>query len=282
MADIGLIGLGVMGANLSLNMAEKGYTVAVYNRTDRARPTPSSPMPATSRRGSSPARRSPSLPPPSRRRARSSSWSRPARRSTSRSQALAAASRQGRHPDRRRQRQFPRHAPPRRRVSGARASIFLGIGVSGGEEGARHGPSIMAGGTHGGLGSASRRSSTPSRPSSTASRAAALVGPEGAGHFVKTIHNGIEYADMQMIAEVYGIMRDGLGYGAGEMAEVFNALERRAAEILPDRDHRQGARRRRSADRQAAGRDHPRHAPARRAPAAGRRWRRRISACRRR
>ncbi len=50
---------------------------------------------------------------------------------------------------------------------------------------------------------------------------AALVGPEGAGHFVKTIHNGIEYADMQMIAEIYGIMRDGLVMTPAEMAAVF-------------------------------------------------------------
>ena len=50
---------------------------------------------------------------------------------------------------------------------------------------------------------------------------AARVGPEGAGHFVKTIHNGIEYADMQMIAEVYGIMRDGLAMTPPEMAAVF-------------------------------------------------------------
>jgi 6-phosphogluconate dehydrogenase len=49
----------------------------------------------------------------------------------------------------------------------------------------------------------------------------ALVGPEGAGHFVKTIHNGIEYADMQMIAEIYSIMRDGLAVEPAEMAEVF-------------------------------------------------------------
>src|SRR4030095_4498781 len=49
----------------------------------------------------------------------------------------------------------------------------------------------------------------------------ALVGPEGAGHFVKTIHNGIEYADMQMIAEIYGILRDGLGKNAAEISGIF-------------------------------------------------------------
>jgi len=52
---------------------------------------------------------------------------------------------------------------------------------------------------------------------------AALVGPDGAGHFVKTIHNGIAYADMQMIAKVYGIMRDGIGLAPAEMADVLNA-----------------------------------------------------------
>src|SRR5690606_18077237 len=46
-------------------------------------------------------------------------------------------------------------------------------------------------------------------------------GPDGAGHFVKTVHNGIEYADMQMIAEIYGIMRDGMGMAADEIASVF-------------------------------------------------------------
>ena len=97
---------------------------------------------------------------------------------------------------------------------------FLGIGVSGGEEGARHGPSIMAGGTQQAwervekilLDISAKFDGEP---------CAALVGPEGAGHFVKTIHNGIEYADMQMIAEVYGIMRDGLGLSPAEMADVF-------------------------------------------------------------
>ena len=54
---------------------------------------------------------------------------------------------------------------------------------------------------------------------------AAYMGPNGAGHFVKTIHNGIEYADMEMIAEIYGIMRDGLGMKAPEIAKVFGGSE---------------------------------------------------------
>src|SRR6185295_4906009 len=99
---------------------------------------------------------------------------------------------------------------------------FLGVGVSGGEEGARHGPSIMAGGTPKAWGRVEKilldiSAKFEGEP------CAALVGPEGAGHFVKTIHNGIEYADMQMIAEVYGVMRDGMGLTPAEMADVFNA-----------------------------------------------------------
>ena len=103
---------------------------------------------------------------------------------------------------------------------GARGFEFLGIGVSGGEVGARHGPSIMAGGTE----QAWKRVEKILLDISAkfeGEPCAALMGPDGAGHFVKTIHNGIEYADMQMIAEVYGIMRDGLGMSPAEMADVF-------------------------------------------------------------
>ena len=98
---------------------------------------------------------------------------------------------------------------------------YLGIGVSGGEEGARHGPSMMVGG--------SKDSWEPLRPVLEAIAAkyegdpcVAHLGPDGAGHFVKTVHNGIEYADMQMIAEVYGLLRDGEGRSAGDIAPLFH------------------------------------------------------------
>lgn len=101
-----------------------------------------------------------------------------------------------------------------------RGLLFIGMGVSGGEEGARHGPSIMVGG--------SEESYAPIRDliEDIAARyegdpCAARVGPDGAGHFVKTVHNGIEYADMQMIADVYGLMRDGRGMAAPGIARVF-------------------------------------------------------------
>lgn len=98
---------------------------------------------------------------------------------------------------------------------------FVGMGVSGGEEGARFGPSIMVGGPV--------ESFKPIEPIIKAISAkyqgdpcAAHLGPDGAGHFVKTVHNGIEYADMQLIAEVWGILRDGQGKSASEVGALFD------------------------------------------------------------
>jgi 6-phosphogluconate dehydrogenase len=94
------------------------------------------------------------------------------------------------------------------------------MGVSGGEEGARHGPSIMVGGTEASFRRIERvlldiAAEYKGEP------CAAWLGPNGAGHFVKTIHNGIEYADMQMIAEIYGVLRDGLGLAPKEIGAIF-------------------------------------------------------------
>jgi 6-phosphogluconate dehydrogenase len=97
---------------------------------------------------------------------------------------------------------------------------FIGMGVSGGEEGARHGPSIMVGGPELSYQRVEKVLNAISAKYKKSS-CCAWMGPDGAGHFVKMIHNGIEYADMQMIAEVYGIMRDGLGMKADEIASVF-------------------------------------------------------------
>jgi 6-phosphogluconate dehydrogenase len=97
---------------------------------------------------------------------------------------------------------------------------YLGMGVSGGEEGARHGPSIMAGGTP-----ATYHGIRPVLEAIAArfdgAPCAAHLGPDGAGHFVKTVHNGIEYADMEMIAEVYGVMRRGMGLAPDAIGKVF-------------------------------------------------------------
>jgi 6-phosphogluconate dehydrogenase len=97
---------------------------------------------------------------------------------------------------------------------------FVGSGVSGGEEGARFGPSLMPGGT--------RESWEHTRDvfeaiaaRSDSGPCVTYCGPDGAGHFVKMVHNGIEYGDMQLIAEAYDLLRRGLGCGAEELADIF-------------------------------------------------------------
>jgi 6-phosphogluconate dehydrogenase len=101
-----------------------------------------------------------------------------------------------------------------------RGILFIGTGISGGEEGALHGPSIMPGGTREAYALvepvfreiAARYDGEP---------CVTYVGPDGAGHYVKMVHNGIEYADMQLIAEAYDLLRTALGMGASELADVF-------------------------------------------------------------
>jgi len=99
---------------------------------------------------------------------------------------------------------------------------FVGTGISGGEEGARTGPSIMPGGT-----AAAWQHIRPILQSIAASvdgtPCCDWIGSDGAGHYVKTVHNGIEYGDMQLIAEAYDIMHRGLGLSHVRMAEVFSA-----------------------------------------------------------
>ena len=99
--------------------------------------------------------------------------------------------------------------------------LYVGTGVSGGEEGARHGPSIMPGGS---------QAAWPHVKPIFQSIAAKVdggvpccdwVGENGAGHYVKMVHNGIEYGDMQLICEAYQLMKDGLGMSADEMHHVF-------------------------------------------------------------
>ncbi|GAB2479089.1 NADP-dependent phosphogluconate dehydrogenase [Promicromonospora xylanilytica] len=97
---------------------------------------------------------------------------------------------------------------------------FVGTGVSGGEEGALNGPSIMPGGTP-----ESYESLGPILEDISAKvdgvPCCTYVGSDGAGHFVKMVHNGIEYADMQLIAEAYDLLRQGLGASAAEIGEIF-------------------------------------------------------------
>ena len=98
---------------------------------------------------------------------------------------------------------------------------FIGCGVSGGEKGALWGPSLMPGGDRAAYSELSPiwekiAAQVDDGPCVT------YVGPDGAGHFVKMVHNGIEYGDMQLIAEAYSILRGTLGLGAAELADVFD------------------------------------------------------------
>ncbi len=98
---------------------------------------------------------------------------------------------------------------------------FVGAGISGGEEGALNGPSIMPGGP-----AESYKSLGPLLEEISAHvdgvPCCTHIGPDGSGHFVKMVHNGIEYSDMQLIGEAYQLLRDGLGKGADEIADVFD------------------------------------------------------------
>jgi 6-phosphogluconate dehydrogenase len=97
---------------------------------------------------------------------------------------------------------------------------FVGMGVSGGEEGALNGPSIMPGGSE-----ESYRALGPMLETISAhvdgTPCCTHIGPDGAGHFVKMVHNGIEYADMQLIAEAYDLLRYGAGQEPGQIAQTF-------------------------------------------------------------
>ncbi|MEU6657504.1 NADP-dependent phosphogluconate dehydrogenase [Streptomyces sp. NPDC046821] len=98
---------------------------------------------------------------------------------------------------------------------------FVGTGVSGGEEGALNGPSIMPGGStesYAALGPMLEKISAKAKDGAPC---VTHVGPDGAGHFVKMVHNGIEYADMQLIGEAYELLRDVAGYSPAQIAGIF-------------------------------------------------------------
>lgn len=219
-AEIGVIGLAVMGANLALNIADNGYHVAVYNRTASRTDAFVASAGELSGRVTACATLEDfvaAIRPP-----------RPViimvKAGEPVDQQIAALKPLLDANDIIIDAGNANFRDTMRRFTDLEGSglTFIGMGVSGGEEGARRGPSIMVGGAE----EAWRRV----EPVLTAISAkyqgepcAAWLGENGAGHFVKTIHNGIEYADMQMIAEVYGVMRDHLSMDAALIASVFSA-----------------------------------------------------------
>jgi 6-phosphogluconate dehydrogenase len=217
MPSIGLIGLGTMGAALALNIAERGFPIAVWNRTTQvtrdfhasagelaARVTPTESLADLVAAIKLP---------------RSIILMVPAGPAVD-DQLAALTGLLG--PDDlvidAGNANF--HDTNRRNAAGL-PFRFMGIGVSGGEEGARHGPAVMAGGSAADWARMAPVLQAIAARAEDGSPCADHMGPAGAGHFVKAVHNGIEYADMQMIAEVYGVMRDGLGMGAKAIGATF-------------------------------------------------------------
>ena len=218
-ADIGVYGLGVMGANLARNLARHGHSVAVFNRT-----------PARTRRlMENHADEGDFVP-----AARPADFVASLRRPRAVIVMVQAGAATEAVIDQLRALLEPGdiivdagntfYRDTQRREAALRESgiHFVGMGVSGGEEGALLGPSIMPGGTE-----ESYRRLGPMLESISAhvdgEPCCAHVGPDGAGHFVKMVHNGIEYADMQLIAEAYDLLRRVAGLDVARIAEVFRS-----------------------------------------------------------
>jgi 6-phosphogluconate dehydrogenase len=217
-ADIGMAGLGVMGLNLALNMERNGYRVAIWNREAQS-------VDAFMAGEGAGKRFTPTRTPEE------------FVKSLKRPRRIMMMIKAGAPVDWTMD-QFKPYLEEgdilidggnswfedtRRREAALRSENlrFIGSGVSGGEEGALHGPSLMPGGA--------REAYEEIRPIWEAISAktddgacTTYVGPDGAGHFVKMVHNGIEYGDMQLIAEAYDVLRRVLGMEARQLADVFS------------------------------------------------------------
>lgn len=217
-AKLAVVGLGVMGQNLALNIANKGYPVAVFNRTESVTRQFVAGLPAD--QGIIGTYSYVDL---------AASLEKPRRimlmvKAGPAVDAVIAA--------------LKPHLEPgdilidggnsyfedteRRTVELEKEGfLFIGTGVSGGEEGALHGPSIMPGGSADAWEALKEMFTAAAAKAYDGEPCVNYIGPRGAGHYVKTVHNGIEYAIMQMIAEVYDLLNRGLGLSAMELSELF-------------------------------------------------------------
>lgn len=217
-ADIGLIGLAVMGQNLVLNMNDHGFTVAVFNRTvSKVDDFLQGPAVGTKVIGT-----------------HSLEEFTKALKKPYRIMLMVKA---GAAVD-----EFIEHLMPylsagdilidggnslftdttrRCQQLKEKGIIFIGAGISGGEEGARHGPSIMPGGNPDGWPHLKSIFQGIAAKVENGDPCCDWVGDEGAGHYVKMVHNGIEYGDMQLICEAYDLLKTGLEMSAQELHEIF-------------------------------------------------------------
>ena len=235
-ADIGLIGLAVMGENLILNMASKGHTVACYNRTVEKVDAFVSGRGAT--KNIIGCRTLKEL---------AGNLKKPRR--------VMIMVKAGAAVDQTIESLLPvlekgdividggnSHFPDtvrRTKYLAAKGLRFIGSGVSGGEEGALKGPAIMPGGDAKAWPHVKGIFQSIAAKTDSGEPCCAWIGNDGAGHFVKMVHNGIEYGDMQLICEAYDLMARGLGMSAQEMHKVFakwnaGALDSYLIEITAD------------------------------------------------
>lgn len=217
-ADIGIVGLAVMGENLVLNMESKGFTVAVYNRTVAKVDN------FINGRASG----------------KNIIGTRSVEEfveSLQRPRKVMIMVKAGKPVDAFIDQVLPllddgdiiidggnSHFPDsirRTKYVESKGKLFIGTGVSGGEEGALLGPSIMPGGSPGAWEHVKPIFQSIAAKVEDGTPCCDWVGEDGAGHFVKMVHNGIEYGDMQLITEAYQIMKELLGMSADEMHEVF-------------------------------------------------------------
>jgi len=220
-AKFGMIGLGVMGENLALNIEEHGFPVAVWNldseKVDEF---------VTKNRG---------------KKITGTKTFQDFTKAIERPRRIMMMIKAGSPVDQTIEKIMPfldrgdvlidggnswfKDTQERAKRVEAKGFHFVGSGVSGGEEGARHGPSLMPGG--------SVESWKTIQPvfeaiaaKSDSGPCVTHVGPDGAGHYVKMVHNGIEYGDMELIAEAYEMLRRVMGAKASELAEIFEQWNR--------------------------------------------------------
>ena len=239
-AQVGLVGLAVMGQNLALNIADHGFKIAVYNRTTSVTDKMIADYPAANfTTGGVP------IPAPDM-KSFVAAIARPRR--------IVILVKAGAATDAVIDGLTPLLEPGdciidggnaewqdterREAAAAAKGLLYVGSGVSGGEEGARFGPSLMPGGTREAwdlikpvwLAIAAKVDATtgkpimgarPGKPVTGGVPCTAYIGPGGSGHYVKMVHNGIEYGDMQLICEAYHFMRDVLAMSTGDMAATF-------------------------------------------------------------